>query len=331
MNANRSEDDIERRILVEVLEPLERGDTVSEIRAGLLKTPREISSKFFYDNRGSALFERICELPEYYPTRTERALLERNADRIVEASGADVLVELGSGSSTKTRILLDAMERAGHLAVYAPIDVNESFVQKVAVNLTVGYPGLRVHGVAGDFVKHLECFPDGGRRLVIFLGGTIGNFRPSEAISILFGVCEKLRPGEFFLLGADLIKDVNRLEAAYNDSQGVTAEFNLNILRVLNGLVDSDFDPGAFEHRAFYSRETNWIEMRLRSTRRQHVRLNGIDLELELQEGEEILTEISSKYDRGKVGGLLEESGFEMIDWMTDPDDLFSLSLARKL
>lgn len=318
-------------VAIDVLETLDLEETRSEIRLGLLRRPREISPKFFYDDRGAALFERICDLPEYYLTRTERALLTRFADRIAKWSRADALVELGSGSSSKTRLLLDALARTGRLSLYVPLDVNEGAVQRVATDLTADYPGLRVHGVVGDFMKHLDYIPDGGRRLVIFLGGTIGNLRPHRAVALLSRVSAQMRPGEFFLLGADLIKDVDRLEAAYNDAQGVTAEFNKNVLRALNNLLDADFDPDAFEHRAFYDREHNWIEMRLRSRRRQLVRLPGVALEIAFHEGEEILTEISAKYDRRGVQDMLERSGFRPVEWMTDPESLFALSLAKKV
>ena len=247
------------------------------------------------------------------------------------AERADVLVELGSGSSTKTRLLLDALARANRLSAYVPFDVNQSFVREVAADLTAGYPGLRVHGVVGDFMKHLMYIPDGGRRLVIFLGGTIGNIQPSRAAAFLSGVSDRMSAGEFFLLGTDLIKDVDRLEAAYNDTQGVTAEFNRNVLRVMNDLLDGDFDPEGFEHRAFYNRERDRIETRLRSKREQVVRLPGIEMEIAFDRGEEILTEISVKYDRPRVEALLRESGFEMVEWLTDPENLFALSLAKRV
>ncbi|MFQ5915170.1 MAG: L-histidine N(alpha)-methyltransferase [Nitrospinota bacterium] len=320
----------DKRVVIDVLERPDMEEKRAEIRLGLLRRPREISSKFFYDDRGSALFERICDLPEYYPTRTERALLARFAERIVSVSRADVLVELGSGSSSKTSLLLDAMARARRLSLYVPLDVNESAVQQVAADLTARYGGLRVRGLIGDFMKHLGHIPDGGRRLVIFLGGTIGNLRPHEATALLSQVAARMSAGEFFLLGTDLIKDVDRLEAAYNDAQGVTAEFNKNVLSVLNRLVDADFDPDAFEHRSFYNRERNWIEMRLRSTRDQVVRLPGVGMEIAFDRGEEILTEISAKYDRDRVEDLLKKCGFQMVDWLTDPENPFALTIAKK-
>lgn len=302
-----------------------------ELRASLAEAPRRIPSKYFYDERGSELFEAICELPEYYPTRAERAILERHAEEIVRVSGASELVELGPGAATKTRLLLDAMAEAGSLELYVPFDVSGEMVARVARELAEHYPGLRVHGVVGDFMTHLGKIPEGGRRLAAFLGGTIGNLQPDAARAFLARLARRLDPGDALLLGTDLIKDPAVIEAAYDDPAGVTAEFNRNILRVLNRLTEGDFDPEAFRHRAFYDPEHHRIEMRLVSTRPQSVRLPGLDLTLELAEGEEILTEISTKYDRPKVEALLERAGFEPGRWYTDPDGLFALSLARRV
>ena len=303
---------------------------LAELREGLLATPRRISSRFFYDDRGSELFERITELPEYYQTRTEAALLAAVADRIVAASGAEELVEIGSGAATKTRILLDAMARAGTLKLYVPVDVAEGTVRRVAEELTAEYPGLTVHGVVGDFMTQLDRLPDGCRRLVIFLGGTIGNLLPDQARDFLLQLRRETSPGDYFLLGVDLIKPVERVEAAYNDAAGVTAEFNVNILRAVNRLTGGDFDPTAFRHRAFYDRENCWIEMRLVSERPQKVHLPALGLELDLAEGEEIHTEISAKYDRPRAETLLRATGFIPVEWYTDPEELFGLALARR-
>lgn len=302
-----------------------------DLRQALVRTPREIPSRFFYDDRGSELFERITELPEYYPTRTERALLERIADRVVAASGADELVEIGSGAATKTRILLDAMARAGRLERYVPVDVAEGTVRRVAAELALEYPGLSIHGLIGDFTADLGHLYPTDRRLVIFLGGTLGNLGPQEARDFLLHLGQGLEPGDYFLLGVDRIKPVARLEAAYNDSQGVTAEFNRNILRVVNRTTGGDFDPRAFRHRAFYDVEKHRIEMRLVAEIPQTVHLPGIDLTFDLAAGEEILTEISTKYDQEKAESLLAETGFEPVDWFTDPENLFGLSLSRRV
>ncbi len=334
-----------------------------ELRAALLRSPREIPSRFFYDDRGSRLFERITELPEYYQTRTEHALLRAIADRVAAATRASQLVEIGSGAATKTRVLLDAMDRAGRLQLYVPVDVAEGTVRRVAEELAAEYPELAIHGVVADFTEELsplsplgpeaEARRDGagakataggpyghgagaaagrgpGSRLVIFLGGTIGNLRPEEAAGFLATRRREMAPGDHFLLGVDLVKPVARLEAAYNDAAGVTAEFNRNILRVANRVAEGgDFDPAAFGHRAFYDPVTRWIEMRLRADRRQRVHLPGIGLDLELDEGEEIRTEISAKYDRESAEALLAGAGLEPAAWFTDPDHLFGLALAR--
>lgn len=306
---------------------------LAELAAALRRTPREIPSKFFYDEAGSALFEAITELPEYYQTRTERALLETVADRVIAASGADELVEIGAGAATKTRVLLAALERAGRLRLYVPFDVDAGMVRRVAAELTAEYPGLCVHGVVGDFMAHLGHIPDGSgpgaRRLVLFLGGTIGNLRPEEARRFLSELRSEMAAGDCFLLGADLIKPVPRLEAAYNDAAGVTAEFNRNILCAVNRRTGGDFDPAAFRHRAFYDPRHCWIEMRLVSLARQDVHLPALDLAFTLDEGEEILTEISAKYDRPRLEALLRDTGFEPVDWFTDPERLFGLSLSR--
>lgn len=303
----------------------------AELRQALLSDPKRIPSRFFYDDHGSELFEHITELPEYYQTRTEGALLAAVADRIVAASRAEELVEIGSGAATKTRNLLDAMARAGLLKLYVPVDVAEGTVRRVAEELTEEYPGLAVHGIVADFMTQLDRLPDGCRRLVIFLGGTLGNLLPQEARHFLSQLHREMNPGDYFLLGVDLIKPIERLEAAYNDAAGVTAEFNLNILRVVNGLTGGDFDPAAFRHRAFYDPEHDRIEMRLVSQRPQAVHLPGIGLEIELAEGEEILTEISAKYDRAKAEALLTSAGFAPVEWYTDPENLFGLALSRRV
>jgi L-histidine N-alpha-methyltransferase len=305
-------------------------EDLAELRAALLRSPRQIPSRFFYDDVGSELFERITELPEYYQTCAERALLTSIADRVVAATRAEELVEIGAGAATKTRVLLDAMRRAGTLRLYVPFDVAEGTMRRVAEELLDEYPGLAVHGVVGDFMAHLEKIPEGEGRLVIFLGGTIGNLLPAEAERFLRQLHQAMEPGDYFLLGVDLVKPVPRLEAAYNDAAGVTAEFNRNILRVVNRLTGGDFDPAAFRHRAFYDRERCWIEMRLVSERAQRVHLPALGLELDFAPGEEILTEISAKYDRPRAEALLADTGFTPVEWYTGPEKLFGLSLSRR-
>jgi L-histidine N-alpha-methyltransferase len=306
------------------------GRVLRDIREGLSAVPREISPRFFYDDRGSELFEEITTLPEYYQTRTEAAILVSIADELEGLTGAQELIELGSGAATKTRVLLDAMHHSGNLRRYIPFDVSEGIVRRVAGELLTEYPELDIHAVIGDFSTHLDAIPGGRRRLCLFLGGTIGNFKPGEAAAFLDAVHGNLDPGDHLLLGTDLIKDRGRLHAAYNDSRGVTAAFNRNCLRVLNALTGGDFDPRAFAHVAFYGEADHRIEMWLESTRAQHVRLPGIDMELDIGEGERLRTEISTKFDRPKVEAMLGAGGFELVRFWTDPEALFALTLARR-
>jgi L-histidine N-alpha-methyltransferase len=319
------------RITVEVaLEAVDPQAELAELRAALDETPRRIPTRYFYDRRGSELFERITELPEYYPTRAETALLEANADEIARATGAEELVELGSGAATKTRILLDAMARAGNLRTYVPLDVSEAMVRRSAEQLAGAYPDLRVHGLVADFHHHLDHIPDGEPRLVIFLGSTIGNLRPDEAIAFLRRIAAPMAPGDFFLLGVDLVKETTVIEAAYNDAQGLTADFNRNVLRVVNRLAGGDFAPECFAHRAFFDPVNRWIEMRLVARGTQKVRLEGLGLTLELEDGEEILTEISCKYERGQVDEMLAAGGFRLERWYAGGERRFGLALARR-
>ena len=305
-------------------------DIREEIRDGLLSTPRRLPTKYFYDDRGSELFERICELPEYYQTRTEHQLLQTVADDVIALTEADELVELGSGAATKTRVLLDAMARAQRLRFYVPFDVSEGIVRRVAQELVDEYEGLQVHGVVGDFLAHLEHIPDGGRRLVVILGGTIGNFGPESGPVFLSSVCEEMASGDFFLLGVQLITDVQRLENAYNDAEGVTAEFNKNILSALKSVIGANFDPDAFEHVARYNHEQHRIEMHLRSTEPQSIPIPELNVTLKLDKDEEILTEISTKFNRQQVEELLTNAGFALAEWYTDPSNLHGLALVRK-
>jgi len=319
------------RVTIEVhLDPGPDRAALEELRRCLAERPPRLPSKYFYDDRGSALFERITELPEYYQTRTEAALLTAEADRIAALTAAEELVELGSGAATKTRILLAAMARAGNLRLYVPLDVSEGIVRRVARELVAEYPGLEVHGVVGDFLEHLEELPAGRRRLVIFLGGTIGNLGPVRERELLCEIHDAMSPGDHFLLGTDLIKDPAALEAAYNDAAGVTAEFNRNILAVVNRLAGGDFEPERFAHRAFWDAPMHRIEMRLVATAPQTVRLAAIPLTLTLAEGDEISTEISTKYDRDLARDLLAGAGFRPLEWFTDPGERFGLTLAAR-
>lgn len=319
------------RISVEVHLP-ENGsdDLAADARTGLALPLKELPPKYFYDERGSRLFEQITELPEYYPTRAERSILEGLGDEIVAAADDPVsLVELGSGSAAKTRTLLDAMGRAGSLCTYAPVDISEEITRDTAERLAVEYPGLEVRGVVCDFERHLERIEVAGPRLIAFLGGTIGNFYPRSRQEFLGRIASLLGDGDHLLLGTDLVKETSRLEAAYNDSAGVTAEFNKNVLCVLNRELGADFDIGAFEHRAFYDAENAWIDIRLCSLSDQTVSLPEIGMTVDFEDGEEIRTEISCKFTRQSLEEIYREAGLELTAWFTDPAGDFALSLAR--
>ncbi len=307
-----------------------REEMAREVREGLARPQKELPPKYFYDARGSELFDRITTLPEYYPTRCEREILNRRAPEIVREADAAELVELGSGSASKTRALLYAMAGAGALRRYVPFDVSESAVQSSAVELLELYPGLRVHGVVGDFERDLERLPHGERRLFAFLGGTIGNLYPDERAVFLARLRDLMRAGDHLLIGTDLVKDRELLEAAYNDRQGVTAEFNRNILRVVNEGCGADFDPHAFEHVAFFDEANSWIEMRLRANGAQAVRIDGADLEVSFGDGEEMRTEISAKFTREAVERELGQAGLRLVEFFTDGGGLFGLAFASR-
>jgi L-histidine N-alpha-methyltransferase len=297
---------------------------------GLTRPFKELPPKHFYDTRGAALFDRICELPEYYPTRAERSILASSAGQLAAFTGAAELVELGSGTASKTRVLLDALHEAGTLERYIPVDVTESMVRECAVELTARYPGLEVHGVIGDFERHLDRIPEArGPRLVVFLGGTIGNLLPATRRRFLSAIARMLGPRDHLLMGADLVKDPEVLRAAYDDAQGVTAEFNRNLLHVLNRELHADFDPRDFEHVALFDPEEEWIEMRLRSRREHVVRVAALGLEVHFEAGEEMRTEISAKFTRERLAGELAGSGLALVRWLTDPERRFALTLSR--
>ena len=300
-----------------------------DVREGLSAPFKEIPPKYFYDERGSRLFEEIMELPEYYPTRAERSILDARAADIVAAAAPATLIELGSGSAAKTRRLLDAMSDAGLLETYVPVDISEEITRATAASLVEEYPGLRVHGVICDYETHLERVPREEGALIAFLGGTIGNFRPAPRRSFLARIATLMYPGDRFLLGTDLVKDGPRLEAAYNDSAGVTAEFNKNVLRVLNRSLDADFDPDAFEHVAFWDRDNSWIDIRLRSLADQWVDVRGLDMRAHFDPAEEMRTETSAKFTREGLEATYAQAGLELVEWWTDPDGLYALSLAR--
>ena len=299
-----------------------------DVRNGLTRDLKELPPKYLYDARGSELFDRITEQPEYYPTRTERAIINRYAPQIAAASGAQELVELGSGSASKTRALLYAMAGAGALTRYVPVDVDETVVERCALELVELYPGLSVHGVVGDFERHLGQLPGGDRRLFAFLGGTIGNLYPEQRAAFLSRLRDQLEPDDRVLLGVDLVKDVHVLEAAYNDRAGVTAEFNRNVLRAINNELGACFEPAAFDHVAFFDSDSSWIEMRLRSRADQRVSIPGAGIEVDFGEGDEMRTEISTKFTRAGLERDLGAEDLAIERFYTDAEELFGLALA---
>jgi L-histidine N-alpha-methyltransferase len=330
---------VERRLPADFLADSLRADAL----AGLTATPKWLPPKWFYDAAGSELFEKITALPEYYPTRAEREILQARAPQIAAASGATTLVELGSGSSEKTRLLIDALREAGTLRRYVPVDVSEQALLAAASALFSDYPGLEVSGVVSDFEEYLgpeagDGGPAGGGadgragdgpRLIAFLGSTIGNLLPDQRASFLARIRSGLADGDALLLGTDLVKDPSVLVAAYDDDAGVTAAFNKNVLSVLNHELGADFDPDSFEHVAVWDADREWIEMRLRATTRQTVRLPVIDLTVDFAAGEEMRTEVSAKFRRDGVARELAVAGFTLDHWWTDREGRFGLSLAR--
>jgi L-histidine N-alpha-methyltransferase len=301
-----------------------------DVLDGLTRPFKELPPKHFYDARGAALFDRICALPEYYPTRCERAILAEHGADIAAATGATELLELGSGTAEKTRLLLHAMAAAGTLERYLPVDVTESMVRDCADALAAELPGLEVHGVVADFDRHLALLPGArGRRLVAFLGGTIGNYTPGSRRRFLRALARLLGPDGHLLLGTDLVKDPAVLEAAYDDSEGVTAAFNRNVLHVMNRELGADFVPDAYAHVAFFDREREWIEMRLRAVRPQRVSFAALGLRVAFAAGEEMRTEISAKFSSQRLAGDLAAAGLAPVAAFRDGAGWFQLTLAR--
>ncbi|MET9077171.1 L-histidine N(alpha)-methyltransferase [Streptomyces sp. NPDC004232] len=296
----------------------------TDVLHGLTDHPKWLPPKWFYDARGSELFERITELPEYYPTRAEREILAARSGEIAAASGARTLIELGSGSSEKTRHLLDALAPAA----YVPVDVSESALTQAGQALVEERPGLEVHALIADFTAPLELPATPGPRLLAFLGGTIGNLLPDERAKFLAAVRALLAPGDGLLLGTDLVKDERVLVRAYDDAAGVTAAFNKNVLAVVDRELDADFDPDAFDHVALWDPEREWIEMRLRSRLAQTVKVPALDLAVDFAAGEELRTEVSAKFRRAGVTEELADAGLELTHWWTDTQERFALSLS---
>ncbi len=300
-----------------------------DVRRGLTHEPKMLFPKYFYDKRGSKLFEQICALPEYYQTRTERKILKDVSPLIAKKYQPSVLVEYGAGAATKTRLLLDAMQAEDSLRGFVPIDVSVDFLESVARQLAQDYPDMFVHGLTGDFIEPIGLPHAEEPRLIAFLGSTIGNLNDAETDNFLHLITSQMTENDRFLLGTDLIKDTTTLEAAYDDSQGVTAEFNKNILRVINRELNGNFKPDTFTHVAVYNREEAQVEIYLESMVGQTVRIEDIDLEVHFDKGETIRTEISCKYDKTRVNRLLRSAGLEMTDWFTDEDEQFAVSISK--
>ncbi len=302
-----------------------------DAREGLLEPPRSLPPKYFYDERGAALFNRICETPEYYLTRTEDALLRQCSTDIIALTCPDYLIELGSGSSDKTANLFDACERQGHTCIYSPFDICEPALEEAAGKLQSGYRWLDVRPLLGDYHAGLDHLPDyAGVKMFLFLGSTIGNFTPGDARAFIGGIRQRMAPGDFLLLGADRVKDPAVLNAAYNDVQGITALFNLNVLQVLNRELGADFRADSFAHLAVYNNELNRIEMYLVSRLDQEITLGRLDAGFTLERGERILTELSYKFYFDELETLLEDSGLEIVRHFEPDNRYFSLVLAQR-
>ena len=314
---------------------LSEEDARSNMRAdalrGLQAAEKSIPPVWFYDERGSRLFEEITQLPEYYPTRAERALLERHALAIAEQSKADTLVELGAGACDKTRVLLSALEQAGTLSRYIPFDVSDEFLRSAATSLSGEFSTLDIHLVIGDFHQHLTEIPSPGRRMIAFLGGTIGNLTPAQRTRFLFDLNCTMTSDDSLLIGTDLVKDPSRLVAAYDDASGVTAEFNRNVLHVLNGQLGGNFDPDLFRHVAVWNEDEQWIEMRLRAEEDTEVSLTDAGLTVRFCRGEDLLTEISAKFTPERVEQELTAAGFVVEGMWGAEEGEFLLTLAHPL
>ncbi|MET4046275.1 MULTISPECIES: L-histidine N(alpha)-methyltransferase [unclassified Rhodococcus (in: high G+C Gram-positive bacteria)] len=305
-------------------------DLRSDVRQGLTASPKWLSPKWFYDATGSELFERITELPEYYPTRTERALIEAHAHDIAERTDAAILVELGSGSSEKTRLLIAAGIKHGSLAKYVPQDVSPSALSGAIEQISREFPALEVHGIVSDFTDTLQNLPADGRRTIAFLGGTLGNLTPEERAGFLSDIASALIADEFLVLGVGLVIDPDVLIPAYDDAAGVTAEFNVNVLSVLNDRLGANFDRSQFEHVAVWDADNEWIEMRLRAKEAQHIAVADLALDIEFAKGEELRTEISAKFRQEGITAELADAGFDVDQFWTDPQERFALILARR-
>jgi L-histidine Nalpha-methyltransferase len=301
----------------------------ADVRAGLTATPKTLPPKYFYDARGSDLFDQITRLPEYYLTRAETSILQRHAAEIAEQARCESLIELGSGTSAKTRLLLRALLDGGTLHEFVPFDLDPAVLTEATGALASEYPGLRIAPFVGDFTRDLGAVAATGRRMIVFLGSTIGNLEPAARAAFLAQVGAALRPGDTFLLGTDLVKDANRLLRAYDDAAGVTADFNRNVLRVVNRELDANFAVDEFQHVAVWDAGSEWIEMRLRSIGEQQVTIGDLGLTVSFAAGEEMRTEISAKFRRDNVEAELAAAGLKTLRFRTDPDGDFGLTLAQ--
>lgn len=300
-----------------------------DVEAGLTATPRELPPKWFYDERGSELFEQITRLEEYYPTEAEREILLGNSQAIVTLTQPETIIELGSGTSDKTKAILDAARAMTPMRRFVPFDVSEAFLRSSVAELAERYPDTEIHGVVGDFDHHLPYLPTGDRQLLMLLGGTLGNYRPGARRSLLSAIVARQQPGDFVLLGVDLVKDVDRLELAYDDPYGVTAEFNRNVLHVVNRQLGADFAVDQFEHVARFDSENEWIEMLLRSTIAQTVTIADLDLTVEFAADELLRTEVSCKFRRRSFEAELASVGLNPLLWLTDSANEFAVSVSR--
>ena len=331
---NNDQNNLEARLQIDYLldnKTIEKED-IQEVTNGLLGVPKTLPARYFYDNKGSQLFEQICQLPEYYPTRTEASILEQYAIEIVNQTKVDELVELGSGSSSKTRFLLDAYRRLNRILYYTPVDVSDSILKASAYNLLADYTNLKIDGKVATYAQALQHLKESflGRRMIVFLGSSIGNFNDSECDRLIEQVTAALNPGDYFLLGIDLQKPLEILNAAYNDAHGVTAAFNLNMLQHLNHRFQGNFDLSLFKHQAIYNQIDNQIEMYLISQQAQSVTLENLHLTIELAKGEAILTEISRKFNLEHMRSYLGDRLLKLIQSYTDPQQWFGLLLCQK-
>lgn len=300
-----------------------------DVGHGLTSVPKELPSKWFYDERGSELFDQITRLEEYYQTEAERTILLGNAAELVDVVGASTIIELGSGTSDKTAAVLDAAVHTGSLRRFVPFDVSEAFLRESVDRLAEKYPTVQIHGVVGDFDHHLDYLPTGDSQLTMILGGTIGNYPPGPRADLLAALAGRSSSGDHILIGLDLVKDTGRLELAYDDPHGVTAAFNKNVLAVINRELGADFDLDRFQHIARFDTTDEWIDIRLRSTADQTVRVDALDLEVDFVAGEQMRTEVSAKFRKEGWETELDAAGFEPVRWWTDPRGDFAVSVAR--